>query len=409
LQTDQNIDWLAGLLSLDTASQRVLSLAAAVEIGTIDREVFAHIQRPARRDQALRVALGLDSDQAAAQATRRRSPLLRTGILERACNDLADVLKMTPIGSALVTSRFKSVDDMAVRVLRPLKPSSADMVLHWPHLQDRSDLLAALMTNALATKARGINLLLYGAPGTGKTEYAKQLVETVGAVGFEIDDKTDDEAPASRDQRLGHLRLSELFAPAGRSILLLDEAEDVFQVDYHSPLRGAMGEESDSKSWMNRVLEDNASPVVWISNKIDQIDPAYLRRFTYCLEFPVMPLTVRREIARAHLAPAGCSDAFIDAMASHPNLSPALFSSAARFVGLSRPRSSPDASRDPADAAARHILMGHLHAMGDKPMVAVPSSLTRFDMSYLHVQGGVQPDEVVSTLQRVGKGTLLLG
>jgi len=46
-------------------------------------------------------------------------------------------------------------------------------------------------------------------------------------------------------------------------------------------------------------------PVIWISNQIGHIDPAYLRRFTYCMQFPVPPRAMRRRIAESHLAPLG--------------------------------------------------------------------------------------------------------
>ena len=39
-----------------------------------------------------------------------------------------------------------------------------------------------------------------------------------------------------------------------------------------------------SKLALNQVLERNVRPVIWLTNDIDCVDPAYLRRFTYCME-----------------------------------------------------------------------------------------------------------------------------
>src|SRR5690606_27451652 len=42
-----------------------------------------------------------------------------------------------------------------------------------------------------------------------------------------------------------------------------------------------------SKAWINRLLEENAVPTIWISNSVSCIDPAYLRRFDLVIEIPV--------------------------------------------------------------------------------------------------------------------------
>jgi transitional endoplasmic reticulum ATPase len=99
-------------------------------------------------------------------------------------------------------------------------------------------------------------------------------------------------------------------------VLVLDEAEDVFDADYNNPLARVFSEKHDSKAWMNGLLEGNGHPVVWISNKVDHIDTAYLRRFTYCLEFPTTPRAVRRSIALQHLELVSCSATLIESIGS---------------------------------------------------------------------------------------------
>ncbi len=33
------------------------------------------------------------------------------------------------------------------------------------------------------------------------------------------------------------------------------------------------------KAWVNQILETNPVPMIWVTNRIEQIDPAFRRRF----------------------------------------------------------------------------------------------------------------------------------
>jgi len=155
---------------------------------------------------------------------------------------------------------------------------------------------------------------------------------------------------------------------------------------------------------MNALLEKTRVPVIWISNRIGHMDPAYLRRFSYCLEFPAMPKQVRRHIAQAYLEPAGVSSATIESLLGSEHVSPALLSSATRVISLAKNK-SPSVT---PDAVARLVLTDNLKAMGHEFYKSVPQRATRFDLAYLNVKGAVTPEAVLNGLQRMGRGTMLL-
>jgi transitional endoplasmic reticulum ATPase len=404
LPRDQNLLRLAELLQLEDAEQRVLALCAEVEASTIDRQLFSHASRYARRIQALRVGLGLDSDREAGRAASAASGLRRAGLLQErdsADADLEDVLRLTRMGSQLLAGDFATHEAMAAHVLRPLPKAVGAAHLHWGHLKTRTSLVEDLLRGASREGTAGINLLLYGAPGTGKTAYVRQLLDALGAPGYIVTDRDDKQMPASRSERLGSLQLGDIFAPAG-SVMVLDEAEDVFQTDYANPLRRSLGQREDSKSWMNQLLENNRLPVIWISNQIDHIDPAYLRRFTYCMEFPTPPRALRREIARSHLSGVGASDELLDAVASQADLSPALVANAARVVSMAGRETGS------ADSTARLVLGDHMQALGEKFATPTATGVLRFDPRYLRVEGKTTADQLLDGLRRTGRGTVLL-
>lgn len=404
LGRDANWMRLGDMLALDEAERRILALCADLEAGTIDRNLFSHVSRRTRRVQALRAGLLLPDEHLVDQAISTGGRLAHAGLMRERDSvdaDLEDQLRLTRVGSQLLSMKFRTAEAMALHVLKPLSHAAAVPRLEWPHLHSRTQVVEALLRGALKNGQRGINLLFYGAPGTGKTEYVRSLVHTLGVPGFLVEDCDGERMPASRAERLGSLQLGGRFAP-GNSVLVLDEAEDIFQTDYGNPLRRTLGGREDSKSWMNQVLETNRVPIIWISNQIGHIDPAYLRRFTYCMEFPVPPRAMRRQVAVTHLAPLGVSTGLIDRVASNAGLSPALVASAARVVRLSA------AQGGKASEIAQLVLSDHMRAMGSVFASPIADGVLRFDARFLRAQGNIGSQQMIEGLRRAGKGTVLL-
>jgi len=162
------------------------------------------------------------------------------------------------------------------------------------HLGREAEAAAAVLRAALARGERGVGVLLYGPPGTGKTSFAAALAARVGAVLRPVaeTDETGDE-PARRE-RLAGLRLAQRLATGGDTLLLFDEAEDLFA--------GAGGKWEASarisRVFTHRLLEGLAVPVIWTANDIGQLGPAVLRRMTMCLELKVPNLAARTRLWR---------------------------------------------------------------------------------------------------------------
>lgn len=85
----------------------------------------------------------------------------------------------------------------------------------------------------------------------------------------------------------------------GRSLLMFDELEDIFSGD--GGLTGRHGAWPLSKQWFNDLLDTNPVPTVWISNRVDHVDPAFLRRFTFALEFRPLGALQRARVLTRHL------------------------------------------------------------------------------------------------------------
>lgn len=145
------------------------------------------------------------------------------------------------------------------------------------------------------------NILLYGAPGSGKTEYAKALVKQAGLNmncyrnELEVSGSDSRETDGKALSRLNcYLSLKK-----EDSVLVVDEAENVLQTKEFSFF--GMQLSSNQKGTVNRMLEASENKVIWIVNYTNEMDESTLRRFTYSIKFQAMPKETLRTIATGKL------------------------------------------------------------------------------------------------------------
>ena len=187
-----------------------------------------------------------------------------------------------------------SVQERLVSLIRQDVPPAADFYdqllgssqsepLPWEafaHLGREAEIAASVLRAALAGRESGVSILLYGPPGTGKTSFAATLAARVGARLRPVAEADDDGDEPQRHDRLAGLRLAQRLAVPGDTLLLFDEAEDLFvrrSTAFDEPV-------TSSRVFIHRLLERLAVPVIWTANDIGVLGPAVLRRMTMCLE-----------------------------------------------------------------------------------------------------------------------------
>lgn len=137
---------------------------------------------------------------------------------------------------------------------------------------------------------KGINILLYGVPGTGKTELCKALAKDLGAILYSTGSRTNifDSKRSTGCDKVRDIELINESIPVDKKpLILVDEAEDIF---YRDDINDGI-----SKANLNETLENTKYPVLWTTNNA-YIDPAFRRRFTYAICFDNIPRAKRKEI-----------------------------------------------------------------------------------------------------------------
>ena len=265
-----------------------------------------------------------------------------THILNAGCSALPELLDLT-VGSfrarfashaPLVSSGLVSIDDDGqIKTIDRLnrlvyKPGSADIdvrcllfdmdspgELEWSdfdHVREGRDHVERLIKGALEAGKRGVNILVYGSPGTGKTQFCRSLASQLKVKLYSVGEADDWGNEPNRSERLQELRLAQRLLASGHdSILLFDEMEDLLQVPAsgsmpfwgpfnRGPLRAGV-----SKVFMNRLLERNSVPTLWTSNAAWQTCPAVLRRMMFALELRQPSPQIRARVWARQLASHG--------------------------------------------------------------------------------------------------------
>ncbi|CAJ0889487.1 AAA family ATPase [Ralstonia flatus] len=406
-----NIDMLARVLGLPPHERALLLFASLVKYKRDLRAVMVDC-KVAHSQEAFQLLANLAGASTAevAASLRPGSRLETLGLIEpplpeNSVTDLGDLMRISDRLLHVLLGDYASEADMMAVFTRPAPPTTLSQS-DYPHVETDARYLTALLENASQQRAAGVNILLYGAPGTGKTELARVLARDAGCELYEVDCLDKDGNSLTGKDRYRSLQVSQAFL-RGRpgAVLLFDEVEDVFP----GPTRELMSlfglEEPrgsvNGKAWVNQTLEQNPVPVIWVSNSIRQIDPAYLRRFQFHLELKVPPPTVRESIIRKHLEGLEVSDAFMAKLAARKTLTPAQIDSAARFARLTQP-----AMDESAESLIERQLDHADQAMGLRPEVQAHRVVTEYKLDYLNLETRFSVERIIEALRARRRGTL---
>ncbi|SCW81553.1 ATP-binding protein [Pseudomonas sp. NFACC05-1] len=353
-----NLEALGGLLGLADAELRILGFCVLMHIDPVLSDATDQLGMVGlnRAMKVLAVLLGLQLTDVEA-CLANNSPLIQAGLLELGSNSRAS----TALNSMLTVSnqalpgllRFSKGTslDLFAYAFRPSPPGSLSLA-HYRHIKQPLNIAERYLAKALAQGRQGVNILLYGPPGTGKTQLSRLLAKRLNSALYEVACTDSDGDPVQAKQRLCSLRAANSVLRSQRALLVLDEIEDIFQTastDAHN---------RSQKGWINRMLEENALPCFWLSNSIEAIDAAHLRRFDLVIEIPNPPLAQRKQILR-ECGEGKLSEALIEHLSAHEQVTPAVLERAVR-VG----RNAGNRAGKTLDTTIRCIVDGTLKAQG---------------------------------------------
>lgn len=417
---EKNINALAGLLQLNKAERALLLYGTLARYQRDMRSILVEfkVNNAPEAFAALAEVAGV-SPQELGDALRAGSRLERIGLVENLISehnitDLADLMKVSEKLPPVLMRQYRDQAEL-MAVFTRLSAKSALALDDFAFVAEDARVLCALLANAVARKEAGVNVLLYGPPGTGKTELAKVVAQSAGLELFEVEYADRDGNSLSGRDRYRSLQIAQVFLKgSAQAALLFDEVEDVFppissetahllaRADATAAPNGSVS----GKAWVNQILESNIVPTIWVTNRIEQIDPAFRRRFAYHLELKSPPPGAREGVVRKTLEGVQVSDAFVARLTSRKGLTPAQIRTAVRFAELASPH-APEAGLQDMEGLIERQLKNADLALGNRAMDgARQQAATHYDPTLLNVNSRYEIPRMVQALKARAHGTL---
>ncbi len=259
--------------------------------------------------------------------------------------------------------KCESMDEIFESSIKPCSKTNLT-TKNYPHIKEDVKILLSFLKNAVRKKQKGVNVLLYGSAGTGKTELSKVIASELNLKLFEV--AYDDEyGYATEDRRLRSYCLAQNVLSAGSNLLMYDEAEDIFNTNNDE-------KRQYGKAFINRSLETNELPTIWLTNNIYCMDEAVVRRFNLAIEIGIPTEDVRAKIIKKYSENL-IDNKLVKKLAKNQFVAPAVVSNASLVVS--------NLNTKDKNKAFERVISNTLKAQGydeiekdEKPSADLPSS-----------------------------------
>ena len=425
---EKNIDALASLLQLNRAERALLLYGTLARYQRDLRSILVEfkVSNAPEAYAAIADVAGVKASEVG-EALRAGSRLERIGMVENLISehnitDLADLMKVSEKLPPVLMRKYQTQSELMAVFTRPAARSQLS-AHDFAFVGDDVRLLCSLLREAVARQETGVNVLVYGPPGTGKTELARVMAQAAGLELFEVEYADRDGNALSGRDRYRSLQIAQVFLKGtANSVLLFDEVEDVFPPisseaaqlmaraeHVAAPHTGSVS----GKAWVNQILESNAVPTLWVTNRIEQIDPAFRRRFAYHLELKSPPPGAREQLVRKTLAGVAVSEALVARLTDRKGLTPAQIRTAVRFAQLAVAPAAKPTARGRRKAAApllddlieRQLKNADL-ALGRSPDLAQRPCVTQYSLDMLNLESRYEMGRIITALKTRGHGCL---
>ena len=217
----------------------------------------------------------------------------------------------------------------------------------------------------------------------GENRLARLIARLCRAHLYEIPSSLEDGSPTTPRHRVCALVLAQrVLSHHQHALLLVDDADEIWH--HGGSLLAGNHREFLSKDWLNRTLEGNAVPTIWIVNRYQGIEEAYKRRFTTSIRFtppgPALRKRLWHTVLRRRCVALPLSEEMLETLAQRYEVSVGLIDKAVETATLIH-------GPQPLALATIERLLERAILLRDngQPLGQVPTQEeTPFDLALLH-------------------------
>lgn len=400
----RNIEYVSDILQLNEIECEIFTFISVTTRNLYLRKAIKEVSVELKELIVQLLACALGKDETVVRiACKKESTLVEAGFLFRHHSWRTDVERWLTLEDAISNIMFTEHSDMESFTSSFFKITEKGSLTtnDYPHLGPEIKMMQAYLKEAVDVKLQGVNILIYGSPGTGKTELAKLLSAETGMPLYEVTSEDADEYSSS-DIRLTSYKMCQSFLSKSRNgFVLFDEMEDIFPSE-STAFGGKAQKFMACKAQTNFMLESNLVPTIWLSNEVHYLDPAYLRRFDLAVEMKIPPRSARKAIVERYLKDFNFPSAYLDQLAEIENLPPAQIERAAKVI-----RHCGSTSIQECRNALDLIIKNSLNLLGHSSINRKkPDSNIEFELNYLNVD--IDVDAISRGLEKHPTGRFCL-
>ncbi len=273
-------------------------------------------------------------------------------------------------------------------------------------VEKHGDMLKRILSSP--QKDMPTNILLYGAPGTGKTSFAKTLAAELKRECYIISQDIgmkNGAACSSPEHRFSALQICAEQVDPAESIIIVDEADGMLcgNAGVYSFPNGRFGPSGD-KGLLNSVLDSVRVPTIWITNTpAGTMDESSRRRFDYSIRFNPLNATQRLAIWRNNVSKMKMGHLINDAM---QNKFASLYPVSAGGITLTLQNLAKVSPRpDEVESLVEKLMAPHCELLDIPRNDAKQLPAKDYSLAGLNIKGNLSLDRIVDAIRNFQQGS----
>lgn len=171
---------------------------------------------------------------------------------------------------------------------------------NFSHMATDTQIISDIIKNALKNNLKGVNILLTGRAGSGKSLYARSLIRSLNLKQINIHNHIVDknknaekEGITSAEIRLGFYNVAQsIHKNSNNSVIVFDECDMILNT------KDTFSDNKVDKAPLIDAMDKSTIPTIYIANGIDECHEAVLRRFSFSKIFGKLENTASNKIIR---------------------------------------------------------------------------------------------------------------